>query len=297
MSPAPSPSHSSPPTLPPSDDAMLDLEGSISGESDPCPYLAGVNSNSNYFFSQTAEAEKSTTGGESDSPVSPVVNQSAVTSSDIALGDDGDQPPAVDEVEGRQDSDDNIRHTGGNNNEDDFSAGIPELHHCELEKLITEHLRKLRYKKTLLSDTKAASTAFDLEAMRRFNDIRLSLRIKLRKQKEQVANAPVCRRAIMKKRQKKIQPTIQASMQVASLLSKTETYARRLREAAHHLHRTGELPKNNQGKGGAHATLLNRPDIASSVHRFVNGDIPVDEGGFCGRVSGLNPHSGFMKLI
>ena len=257
MSPAPSPSHSSLPTLPSSDKAMLNLKGSISGESDPYSYLAGVNSNSNYFFSQMVEAEKLTTGGESDSPVSPVVDQSAVTSLDIALGDDGNQPLAVDEVEGRQDSNDDIRHTGGNNDKNDFSAGIPELHHCELEKLITEHLRKLRYKKTLLSDTKAASTAFDLEAMCCFNDIRLSLHIKLRKQKEQVANAPACCHAIMKKRQKKIQLTIQASMQVVSLLSKTETYAQRLCEAAHHLHCIGELLKNNQGKGGAHATLLN----------------------------------------
>ena len=70
-----------------------------------------------------------------NSPVSPVVDQSAVTSSDIALGDDGDQPPAVDEVEGRQDSDDNIRHTGGNNDEDDFSAGIPKLRLLEFQRL------------------------------------------------------------------------------------------------------------------------------------------------------------------
>ena len=74
-----------------------------------------------------------------NSPVSPVVNQSAVTSSDIALGDDGDQPSAVDEVEGRQDSNDNIRHTGGNNDEDDFSAGIPKLHLLEFQRLEGTH--------------------------------------------------------------------------------------------------------------------------------------------------------------
>ena len=88
----------------------------------------------------------------------------------------------------------------------------------------------------------------------------------------------------MKKKQKKIQPAIQASMQVANLLSKTETYARHLREAANYLCRTGELPENNQGKGGAHATLLNQPGIASGVCRFVNGDIPIEEGGFDGRI-------------
>ncbi len=238
---------------------MLDLEPSIGVESDPCP------------------------NRESHSPVSLVVDGSVVTQSDTASGD---QPLAVDGVEGRRDS----------NNEDDFSAGIPELRHRELEKLIADHLKKLRRKKTLLSDAKAASTVLDLEAMRRFNDIELSLHIEIRKQKERVANAPAYRRTIMKKKQKKIQPAIQASMQVANLLSKTETYARRLREAAHYLRRTGELLENNQGKGGAHATLLNRLDIASGLRRFVNGDIPIEEGGFGGQVSRLISYSRFIKL-
>ncbi|KAF8493765.1 hypothetical protein F5888DRAFT_1806092 [Russula emetica] len=220
---APSPSYSSPPALS-TDIPVLDLNASIGVKSDPCP---------------------------SDSPVSPVVDESTVTQSDIASGDQPSAVNGVEALEGRQDS--------------DFSAGTPKLRHRELEKLIAEHLKKLRRKRTLLSDTKAASTAFDLEAMRRFNDIWLSLH----------------------KKQKKIQPAIQASQQVANLLSKTESYARHLREVAHHLHRTGELPENNQGKGGAHTTLLNRPDIASGVRRFVNGDIPIKEGGFGGR---MRPH-------
>lgn len=85
-------------------------------------------------------------------------------------------------------------------------------------------------------------------------------------------------------------------MWVANLLSKTKTYARHLREAAHRLRHTGELSENNQGKGGAHATLLNRPDIASGIRRFVNGDIPIEEGGFGGKVSGLVSQSEFIKL-
>jgi hypothetical protein len=275
---------------------MLDPEASVDVESsEPCLHPADFDPNDSCFFSQMAEAEKPTAGGELDSPVSPAANGSAITQSDNVSGDDDDQPAAADGVEGGQDSDDGNKDVGSGSEEDkdderddsSLSAGIPELCHRELEKLIAKHLQKLRHKKTLLTDTKAASTAFELEAMRRFNDIQLSLHIKIRKQKEQVANAPAYRRAIMKKKQKKIQPAVQASMQVANLLSKTETYARRLREAAHYLRRTGELPENNRGKGGAHATLLNRPDIASGVRRFVNGDIPIEEGGFGGRVSGL----------
>lgn len=132
--------------------------------------------------------------------------------------------------------------------------------------------------------------------MRRFNNIQLSLQVEIRKQKERVTNASANRRAIMRQKQKKIQPAIQASMRVANLLSNTETYARRLHEAAHHLHHTGELPKNNQEKGGAHATLLNRPDIASGICRFVNGDIPIEDSGFSGKVSGLVSQSEFIKL-
>lgn len=66
---------------------------------DSCPYTANLDPNDN-FFSQM-EAKKSTVGGELDSPVSPVVDGSAVTQLDNASGDDGDQTPAVDGVEGR----------------------------------------------------------------------------------------------------------------------------------------------------------------------------------------------------
>jgi hypothetical protein len=230
---------------------------------------------------------ESEAGVDAVSSVSPVVEGSAVTLSDITSGDQQrDQFSAADGIEDRR---------GDNGKEDGFGADTPELCHRELEKLIGDHLKKLRRNKTLLSDTKAASTALDLEAMCRFNDIRLSLHIEIRKQKERIANAPAHHRAIMKRKQKKIRPAIQASTQVANLLSRTETYARRLREAAHYLSRTGELLENNQGKGGAHATLLNRPEIASGVRRFVNGDIPIEEGGFGERVSSLVSHGQFAN--
>jgi len=137
----------------------LDLDASIGVENDPCPYPAHFNPDNDDFFSQMADAEKSAASGESDRPVSPVADGSAVTQSDITSGD---QPPAVVGVEGRQDN---------NSEDDDFSAGMPKLRHRELEKLIAEHLKNLCRKKTPLSDTKAASTTFDLEAMCRFNDI------------------------------------------------------------------------------------------------------------------------------
>jgi hypothetical protein len=94
-SPTPSPHAPSPSPPAPSltDIPTLDLEATIGAESpEPFPYPTDFDPNNNSFFSRMAEAEKSAAGGESDSPVSPVVDGSALTQSDDALGDDGDQP-------------------------------------------------------------------------------------------------------------------------------------------------------------------------------------------------------------
>ena len=53
---------------------------------------------------------------------------------------------------------------------------------------------------------------------------------------------------------------------------------------ARYLQQTGELPENNQGKGATHATHLDNPDVVSAVRNWVIGLVPVDEGGFKGRI-------------
>jgi hypothetical protein len=106
-SPAPSPHAPSPSPPAPllTDIPTLDLEATIGAESpEPFPYPTDFDPNDNSFFSRMAEAEKSAAGGELDSPVSPVVDGSALTQLDDALGNDGDQP-AVDGVEGNEDVD------------------------------------------------------------------------------------------------------------------------------------------------------------------------------------------------
>ena len=48
---------------------------------------------------------------------------------------------------------------------------------------------------------------------------------------------------------------------------------------------TGKLLENNLGKGATHATHLNNPEVALAVRSWVMGMMPIDEGGFEGRVS------------
>ena len=111
--------------------------------------------------------------------------------------------------------------------------------------------------------------------------------MRLKKQQETITNAKPCHCALLKVKMKSIQPTIHASQQVAQLVAKSDSFARHLRSMARYLQRTGELLENNQGKGATHATHLNSLEVASAVHSWVTGQVPVDEGGFEGRVSAL----------
>jgi hypothetical protein len=81
-----------------------------------------------------------------------------------------------------------------------------------------------------------------------------------------------------------IRPATDASERVAELRLKSKTYARRLREHAHHLLSTGELLRNNQGKGAHYESHLSRPSVVHALRRWVNGLVPSEEGGFEGQV-------------
>ena len=84
---------------------------------------------------------------------------------------------------------------------------------------------------------------------------------------------------------KSIQPAIHALRQVAQLASKSDSFAHHLRLMACYLQWTGVLPENNLGKGATHATHLNNLQVASAVHSWVMGMVPIDEGGFEGHIS------------
>ena len=165
-----------------------------------------------------------------------------------------------------------------------MDGDLAQQEHNELKKLIARHQKLLRSKQKLFGDAKAASIVFDLECLSRYNELRLNLCLWLNQQRETIANAKPCHRAILKAKMKSIQPATHASQGVAQLVAKSDSFARRLCLMARYLQRTGELPENNQGKGATHATHLNNLEVASAVRSWVVGLVPVDEGGFEGRV-------------
>ncbi|KAE9389954.1 hypothetical protein BT96DRAFT_834161 [Gymnopus androsaceus JB14] len=65
-----------------------------------------------------------------------------------------------------------------------------------------------------------------------------------------------------------LRPSQTASEKVAKCFGKGPYYARRLRDEANHLLKTGQILETKQGQGAAHASLLNHHDIRESVLKF-----------------------------
>ncbi|KIK49675.1 hypothetical protein GYMLUDRAFT_253712, partial [Collybiopsis luxurians FD-317 M1] len=98
--------------------------------------------------------------------------------------------------------------------EDIFSTS-PQAVHERLSKAIKSHLKLLRKSKTMLSDQQAANKVFDLEALRRYNDLRLELIEKREAWQKKIASAPSKIRPLLEARQPKILSAQQASQKVA----------------------------------------------------------------------------------
>jgi hypothetical protein len=154
----------------------------------------------------------------------------------------------------------------------------------ELTSVIAAHQKRLRNKKTMLTDSKAATTILELEALQNYNKLQYTLHLQIRKQRAKLAAASPRLRYLLQNKMRIIRPAMEASERVAENRSKSSTYARRLREQARYLLRTGELLENDQGKGANHETLLSRPSVVQALRRWVNGLVPSDEGGFEGQV-------------
>ncbi len=156
-----------------------------------------------------------------------------------------------------------------------------------LERLLKSHQKRLQSKKVLASDSHAPHKLFELEALRRFNEIRHQQRENLKKQKAKIEQAAPRLRALLKKklRVRTTKPNLFASENVATCLGKGPYYARRLRDAAHYLLRTGEILETHQGCGAHHESLLNHSEIHEGVRRFARGQVPKEKGGFEGAVS------------
>jgi hypothetical protein len=161
----------------------------------------------------------------------------------------------------------------------------PKETHAHLSKLIEKHLRELRKPKTILTDKAAANKILDLEALKRFNDLRLEYALKIQAAHQRVRDAPSRTKAQMRAKIPKIRPTIDASEKVAFAYAKGPSFARRLRRTAAFLAENGTLPDSNQGKGAFHASVLNNPDVITALRHWATGALDVKDGGFDGGVS------------
>ncbi|KAJ7822405.1 hypothetical protein B0H14DRAFT_3470808 [Mycena olivaceomarginata] len=139
--------------------------------------------------------------------------------------------------------------------------------------------------KRILTHKTAANKNLDLEALKRFNDLRLEYSLKIQAARQRAINAHPRAKAKMRSKIPKLRPTTDASDKVAFAYAKGPSFARRLRKTAEFLCETGALPESNQGKGAFHASALNNPDIISGLRHWAtdicsdaeesqNGDSP-----------------------
>ncbi|KAJ7597988.1 hypothetical protein C8J56DRAFT_883292 [Mycena floridula] len=136
-------------------------------------------------------------------------------------------------------------------------VGSPEQVHSHLKHAIQLNQKKLR--SVLATDMTAAPAILDLEALKRFNDLRFAYSIAAQKQPD---------------------PSMDASAQVSDGCGKGPSFAHRLRKMAMHMLRTDEVLRTKQGKGAVHASLLNNPEVLAGLHKFTAGLIPLEEGGY-----------------
>ncbi|KAJ7710420.1 hypothetical protein B0H17DRAFT_1123570 [Mycena rosella] len=114
--------------------------------------------------------------------------------------------------------------------------------------------------------TTAANKVADLEALRRFNDLRLVYLERLEVAKKRVRQAPPRCKAQMRKLIPKIKPALDAIEKVATV------------------RRLGSCPSQNKVKVHFHATLLKNPEILAAVRIWASGALDFNEGGFEGRI-------------
>lgn len=120
---------------------------------------------------------------------------------------------------------------------------------------------------SIVKSKKLVQDTFELNALKQFNN----LWIEFHRKKAGNPNLKLC-------------PSLKASTTIARQLRKSDYYARKLRERSMYLHRVGELQASRQGNGAAHRSLLSEPQVVAAIQAWVKGAVPVDKGGYIGRV-------------
>ncbi|KAJ7584549.1 hypothetical protein C8J56DRAFT_1027796 [Mycena floridula] len=155
--------------------------------------------------------------------------------------------------------------------------------HSQFRGQIKKLQKSYRSKKKLQSGSKVFEAIVNLEALDMYNDEFLRISLRRATVKEQLTTASCGTRAALRKKLRAVSsPVTRASEIVAARCCKTRYYARRLREMAAYMERTGELLENKQGQGAHHESFLTIPGVYSALQIWVKGEMPFEEGGFNG---------------
>lgn len=196
--------------------------------------------------------------------------------------------PQVGNVEAGEEEQEGARTEDEADGDDNFEdVGTAMEQHTRLRQLIKQHRQRLRKPKSVIGDQKTAGLLMDLEALSKFNDQHFELMVKVEKRNADLTQAKGKKRRLLQMKKKRIRPSFDASSKVAYHCGKGPYYARRLRQMSLHLLRTGDLLIDKQGQGANHATLLDCPEVAGPIGKWLKGLIPEDKGGLKGNVSGV----------
>ncbi|KAJ7794208.1 hypothetical protein B0H14DRAFT_2622102 [Mycena olivaceomarginata] len=157
--------------------------------------------------------------------------------------------------------------------------------HTKLRHLIKTQKKALNKKEVLISNTKAASTLLNLEALSQYNDKLLELALKKIKLKTNLRTASRLLRPKLKQRLANSHPVEEASLAISHRCGRGPYFARVLREMAAQLLSDGTMPEKHQGVGAHHESLLDNPAIREALQEWVKGTLEVEQGGFIGRVN------------
>ncbi|KAI5832151.1 hypothetical protein K523DRAFT_414427 [Schizophyllum commune Tattone D] len=160
---------------------------------------------------------------------------------------------------------------------------------------LTKALRKLRTKLVNNKKKTAAKLAEELERVSALTQYSKKLAERQQARKEALDLAQRYHGAMrhkLRKRANKIRPAADASAHVAQGRDRGVYFARQLRADAGHVLRTGELPENRQGKGAAHATNFDNPEVKMNLKKWADREVDISEGGL-----GLNERPTPEKLL
>jgi hypothetical protein len=149
---------------------------------------------------------------------------------------------------------------------------VHEQTHQEIAKVLEREEKKLDERRkqaggNTIKLKRITRDVIELNALKQFNNVRFEYQRK----KVKDPNLKLC-------------PSLKASTVIARRFGKTDYYARSLREKSAYLHRVGELQISKRGKGAAHQSLLSEPQIVSAIQAWVKGAVPMEKGGYIGRV-------------